>query len=73
MKKILFKFIDFYKAMFSPFIHTLYPLNGCKFYPTCSEYSHDVIEKHGVIKGVGKSVWRILRCNPLSQGGIDQA
>ena len=48
--------------------HTIY---GCKFHPTCSEYTHQAISKYGVLKGSGKGAWRILRCNPFSKGGVD--
>jgi len=44
----------------------------CRFIPTCSEYMILSIEKHGVIKGLLKGIWRILRCNPLNKNhGID--
>jgi len=43
----------------------------CRFYPTCSEYSILSIEKYGVIKGIFKSIFRILRCNPFNPGGVD--
>ncbi|PIR55569.1 membrane protein insertion efficiency factor YidD [Candidatus Peregrinibacteria bacterium CG10_big_fil_rev_8_21_14_0_10_36_19] len=45
----------------------------CKYYPSCSEYSRQSIIKYGVIFGTMKSIWRILRCNPWSKGGIDEA
>ena len=42
------------------------PLTGpsCKFYPTCSAYTIEAIEKKGVVKGLLLGAWRILRCNP---------
>ncbi|SDU78400.1 membrane protein insertion efficiency factor YidD [Arcanobacterium phocae] len=43
----------------------------CKYQPTCSQYALDSIEVHGVIKGTLLSVWRLLRCNPWSKGGVD--
>ena len=43
----------------------------CMFYPSCSEYSYLAIEKYGVIKGSILGFWRIIRCNPLSKGGVD--
>jgi len=45
----------------------------CRYYPTCSEYSRQSFIKYGAIKGLGKTVWRILRCNPWSPGGHDPA
>jgi len=43
----------------------------CRFYPTCSAYSLEAIEKFGVFRGSIKSIWRILRCNPFNAGGYD--
>ncbi|MFA5130559.1 MAG: membrane protein insertion efficiency factor YidD [Patescibacteria group bacterium] len=43
----------------------------CKYYPTCSQYAHDAIGKYGVIRGGVKSIWRMMRCNPWSKGGVD--
>ncbi len=45
--------------------------NTCKFTPTCSQYGIEAIEKHGAIKGLLLTIWRILRCNPFSKGGYD--
>lgn len=45
--------------------------NQCKFIPSCSNYALDAIEYYGVIKGVLLAIWRILRCNPFSKGGLD--
>ncbi|MGC9220279.1 MAG: membrane protein insertion efficiency factor YidD [Solirubrobacteraceae bacterium] len=49
------------------------PLFGqrCRYYPSCSEYSAQAITKFGIPRGLVLSVWRILRCNPLSRGGVD--
>jgi putative membrane protein insertion efficiency factor len=43
----------------------------CKYYPTCSNYSFEAIEKYGALKGILLTVWRVLRCNPFAYGGID--
>ena len=43
----------------------------CKFYPTCSEYTKQAIEKYGVIRGCMLGIVRILKCNPFSKGGYD--
>lgn len=43
----------------------------CRFYPTCSQYALDAINKYGVLKGSFMSIKRILRCNPFNQGGYD--
>jgi putative membrane protein insertion efficiency factor len=45
--------------------------NACRFYPTCSDYTKQAIEKYGRLKGTYKGILRILRCNPLFKGGFD--
>lgn len=69
IKKICIKLIDFYKKCISPYLEE----KGirCKFYPTCSEYTRQAIEKYGVVKGIYLGIKRILRCNPFSKGGYD--
>jgi uncharacterized protein len=47
------------------------PFGVCKFHPTCSEYGYGAIKRHGIFKGALLSAWRILRCNPFSDGGHD--
>jgi putative membrane protein insertion efficiency factor len=49
----------------------LVPANTCKYHPSCSEYAVLAIRKHGVFKGIGMAGWRLLRCNPWSEGGVD--
>ena len=51
----------------------LSPLKGtkCPYFPSCSEYGRQAIEKYGVLKGGALTAWRILRCNPFSHGGYD--
>ncbi len=66
MRKIFVSLIKVYQKIFSP----LFP-PSCRYYPTCSEYSTQAITKYGVLKGLIKSTWRILRCNPFSKGGYD--
>ena len=66
MKKIFLSLLKIYQKIISPFFPP-----SCRYYPTCSEYSVQAIKKHGVLKGLIKSIWRILRCNPFSKGGYD--
>jgi len=49
------------------------PLIGphCRFAPTCSQYAIDALAQHGVVRGLGLAVRRILRCHPFSEGGLD--
>ncbi|MBI4778956.1 membrane protein insertion efficiency factor YidD [Candidatus Falkowbacteria bacterium] len=65
--KIYQKTISFDHGIFK----FLYPQGFCRFYPTCSNYAVEAIEKYGLIKGGIKAVWRVLRCNPFNSGGFD--
>ena len=69
MKKILIFFVNAYQRHVSTYLQSK-GIN-CKFYPSCSEYMKQAIEKYGSVKGVFLAVWRILRCNPFSKGGFD--
>ena len=44
---------------------------ACRFYPTCSEYMLQAIEKHGVWRGIMKGLWRLMKCHPFHHGGYD--
>ena len=66
MKRILLALLRFYKRNISPLLP-----NACIYTPTCSEYAMEALEKHGVIKGTGLAIWRLLRCNPFMKGGYD--
>jgi len=44
---------------------------NCRYYPTCSNYAIEAYETYGTIGGGLLAVWRILRCNPFSKGGVD--
>lgn len=47
------------------------PAGTCRFYPTCSHYAYQAIYKHGLLRGAYLAIWRVLRCQPFSQGGFD--
>ncbi len=66
MKKILLFLIKIYRKYISPLKKPC-----CKYYPSCSAYAEQALEKHGAFKGSLLAVWRIFRCNPWSLGGID--
>ena len=69
MKNFLIKIIKFYQKRISPFFSNL----GihCKYYPSCSEYMKQAIEKYGCLKGLFLGICRLLKCNPFSKGGVD--
>jgi putative membrane protein insertion efficiency factor len=52
-------------------IKSFFPHGYCRFYPSCSEYGKQSIKKHGLLVGLPKTVWRIIRCNPWNDGGVD--
>jgi putative membrane protein insertion efficiency factor len=55
-----------YKRWVSPLLPS-----ACRFYPTCSEYMMEAIEKHGLARGVAMGLRRLLRCHPFHEGGFD--
>ena len=66
MNRLLVLMIGLYQKFISP-------LKGqtCRFYPTCSEYSVQALQKYGFVKGSWKSIKRILKCHPFHPGGHD--
>lgn len=64
IKKLVISVLRFYKK---------YVSRGycCRFVPSCSEYTAQAVEKHGVIKGLWMGVKRVVRCNRWSKGGVD--
>jgi len=74
MKWVLMCLIRGYQRSLSPdhgLIKFLFPDGFCRFYPSCSQYSHDSIDRFGAGKGLFLTLWRILRCTPFSSGGND--
>ncbi len=64
--RVLIGAIKFYQREISP----LYP-RRCNFYPTCSQYALQAVEKYGALKGSYLAARRILKCNPFHKGGYD--
>jgi len=58
--------IRFYQVAVSPMLG-----RHCRYYPTCSEYARQAIERYGVLQGGFMAIRRILRCHPFSPGGYD--
>jgi len=55
-----------YQRLLSPLLPP-----ACRFYPRCSDYAIQALCHYGLVRGLGKATWRLLRCHPLSRGGID--
>lgn len=66
MKYIFIYLVKAYKILISPLLP-----NSCRFYPTCSEYSIEALQKYGTIKGLWLSFKRIIKCHPFHPGGYD--
>ncbi len=64
--KLLIAPIRFYQRFITP-----YTPATCRYYPTCSAYAVTALRTHGAVVGTGLTIWRLLRCNPWSSGGID--
>lgn len=66
MKRTALAAIRFYQRHISAGIAP-----ACRFQPTCSHYAYGAVETYGAARGAIMAVWRILRCNPLNDGGFD--
>jgi putative membrane protein insertion efficiency factor len=58
--------IRLYQRLVSPFLG-----QHCKYYPSCSEYAVQAVQRFGILRGLVLAGWRLLRCNPWSSGGYD--
>jgi len=66
LKNFFIFLIGLYKNYISPFLG-----NNCRFYPTCSAYTIEAIEKYGAAKGGFMGLKRIMKCHPFHPGGYD--
>jgi putative membrane protein insertion efficiency factor len=66
MRRLAVGPIKVYQRFVSPMLPP-----SCRYWPSCSEYVLQAIQKHGLLKGGLLGAWRIIRCNPWSKGGID--
>ena len=64
LKTYLTRLIDFYQKFLSP-------RNKCVFFPSCSEYSKEAMNRYGIIRGLWLTLFRILRCHPWQKNHID--
>lgn len=66
IKKLILSLIKIYQKIISPILG-----KKCIFIPTCSAYTYEAIEKHGIIKGIYLGIKRILKCHPFNKGKYD--
>lgn len=64
---LLMGLIRVYQLIISPLIGPT-----CKYYPSCSHYGYEAVRRHGALRGTVLAGWRVLRCNPWSNGGVDE-
>jgi putative membrane protein insertion efficiency factor len=65
-KNVLVMMIRFYQKVISPGLP-----RSCRFWPTCSDYAIEAIQKYGAVRGLLKAGIRVLKCNPFHPGGYD--
>ena len=66
MRAILIVLIRGYQLLLSPLLG-----NHCRFYPSCSQYAREAIERHDALRGGWLAIRRVLRCHPWHPGGVD--
>jgi putative membrane protein insertion efficiency factor len=66
MKKALLIAVRMYQVWLGPLLG-----GACRYYPSCSHYAVEAIERHGARRGLALALRRVLRCHPFSAGGID--
>ncbi len=64
--KLLIALVRLYQRWLSPLLGP-----RCRFYPSCSAYMIEAIQKKGALRGVPKGIWRVMRCNVFNPGGYD--
>ena len=67
MTRLLLALIALYQRLLSPLLGS-----RCRFHPSCSDYARIAVARFGAARGGTLAIWRILRCQPFSEGGIDE-
>lgn len=65
-RNLVLGFLTGYRKVISPMYGDV-----CAYYPSCSAYAVGAVQQHGAVRGTAVSLWRILRCNPWTRGGVD--
>lgn len=66
MKRLVLQLLKGYSYLISPLLG-----NNCRYFPSCSAYTREAVEIHGVLRGLWLGTRRILRCHPFHEGGYD--
>ncbi len=66
MRHLCIGLLMLYRACLSPLLGP-----ACRFYPTCSVYAQEAIERHGIVRGIMMAAKRLLKCHPFHPGGVD--
>jgi len=66
MRELVIAALRLYQRGVSPLLPS-----ACRFYPTCSQYMLEAVERYGVVDGIRLGTFRVLRCHPFHAGGID--
>lgn len=67
MSRLLVALVRVYQLTLSPMLG-----RRCKYYPSCSAYAIQAVRTHGAARGSLLAAWRVLRCNPFSDGGVNE-
>ena len=66
MRELILAILRFYKRVVSPLLPS-----ACRYYPTCSDYTRQAVEKYGPARGLWMGAKRLARCHPFHSGGLD--